>query len=71
MAWLQVIAHIEDDAMNEAHGKLSWYWDQYDESKKSIKALEENVSSEKVHYHKAETKQSELEAELKNLQKRG
>ena len=28
-AWLWVVEHIEDDAMDEAHGKLSWYRDRY------------------------------------------
>ena len=67
MSWLQVVTHIEDDAMDEAHSKLSWYQDQYDEVTKSIKALKEKLSSEKDCHCKVETKQSKLKAELKNL----
>ena len=66
-AWPQVMTCIEDDAVDKAHGKLPWYLDQYKEATKSIKALEEKLSSEKDHCHKAETKQSELETELNNL----
>ena len=28
-AWPCMVAHIEDNAVDEAHGKLSWYWDRY------------------------------------------
>ena len=68
VAWPQVVTHIEDEAMDEAHGKLSWYWDRYEDKTKSIKALEEKLSSERDHHHKAETKQSKLETELENPQ---
>ena len=68
-AWPQVMTCIEDDTMDNAHGKLSWYWDQYEEATKSIKALEEKLSSEKDCHHKAKTKQFKLETELNNLQK--
>ena len=37
---------------------------------KNVKSLEEKLSFEKDHHHKAETKQSDLKAELKNLQKK-
>ena len=68
--WPQVVTCIENEAVDEAHGKLSWYQDQYKEATKSIKALKEKLSSEKDRRHKVEAKQSKLEAELKNLQKR-
>ena len=45
-AWPQVVTHIEDEAVDEAHSKLSWYQDRYKEATKSIKALEEKLSSE-------------------------
>ena len=61
------MTHIEDNAMDKAHSKLSRYHDQYNKVTKSVKALKENPSSEKVCYHKAETKQSELKAELEYL----
>ena len=63
MAWPQVMTHIEDNAMDEAHGKLSWYRDQYDDVTKNAKSLEEKPSSEKEHCCEVEIKQ----AELKNL----
>ena len=68
--WPQVVTHIEDDAMDEAHRKLSWFQDLYEEVTKSIKALEEKLSSKKDHHCKAETKQSKLETELDNFQKK-
>ena len=33
--WPQVMTHIEDDAVDEAHGKLSWYRGQYKEAKRA------------------------------------
>ena len=68
IAWTQVVTHIEDEAMDEAHGKLSWYWNRYEDKTKSIKALEEKLSSERDHHHKVEMKQSKLKTELKSLQ---
>ena len=47
-AWPQVMTQIEDEAVDEAQGKLSWYQYQYEEATKSIKALEEKLSSEKT-----------------------
>ena len=68
VAWPHVVTHIEDEAINEAHGKLSWYQDQYKDATKSVKALEEKLSSERDCHCKVEMKQSELETELENLQ---
>ena len=68
-AWPQVVTCIKDEAMDKAHGKLSWYQDWYEEATKSIKALEVKIFSEKDCCCKVETKQFELEMELDNLQK--
>ena len=68
VAWPHVVNHIEDEAVDVSHSKLSWYQDQYEDTTKNIKALEEKLSSERDHHHKAETKQSKLETELENPQ---
>ena len=36
-AWPQVVERIEDDAVDEAHGKLSWYQDRYQDVVKNTK----------------------------------
>ena len=48
MVWPHVVAHIEDDTMDEAHGKLSWYYNQYQDVTKNAKLLQEQLDSEKV-----------------------
>ena len=63
------MTHIEDDAVDEAHSKLLWYQDWDDEVTRNVKVLKEKLYSEKEHCHMAEIKQSELKAELENLQK--
>ena len=55
-AWQHVVACIEDDAMDEAHGKLSWYHDWYQDVIKNTKLLQEQLDSEKEHHRKAESK---------------
>ena len=65
MAWQQVVTCIEDNTMDEAHGKLSWYHDQYNEVTKSIKSLEEKLSSERECCRKAETELESLCKEVK------
>ena len=67
--WPKVVTHIEDEAIDEACSKLSWYQDQYEEMTKSLKSLEEKLSSERDCHRKAEKKNSELESELDNLSK--
>ena len=47
VVWPQVVTCIEDEAVDEAHSKLSWYQDQYKNTTKSVKALEEKLSSER------------------------
>ena len=61
-AWPRVVEHIEDDAVDEAHGKLSWYRDRYQDAVKNAKSLQEQLDSEKERRRKAE-------AELHNLWK--
>ena len=70
MAWPQVVTRIEDDAMDEAHGKLSWYRDQYNEATKGVKSLEEKLPSERECHHKAEAELESLCKEVKTGGKR-
>ena len=53
--WPQVVECIEDDAMDEAHGKLSWYRDRYQDVVKNAKSLQEQLDSEKERRRKAES----------------
>ena len=66
MAWPHVMACIEDDAVDEAHGKLSWYRDRYQDVIKNAKLLQEQLDSEKEHCCKAESKLHHLRKEDKN-----
>ena len=38
-AWPWVVEHIEDNALDEAHWKLSWYRDRYQDTVKNAKSL--------------------------------
>ena len=55
-AWPLVVACIENNAVDEAHGKLSWYRDQYQEEVKHAKSLQEQLNSEKECCCKVESK---------------
>ena len=55
-AWPQVVTHIEEEAVDKAYSKLSWYQDQCEDAMKSIKALEEKLSSERDCCCKVEAK---------------
>ena len=66
-AWPQTVTCIEDEAVDKAHGKLSWYWDRYNEVMKTAKLLEEKLSSEEDYCQKTEARQAELEIELETL----
>ena len=46
-AWPYVVECIEDDAMDEAHSKLSWYHDRYQDAVKNVKSLQEQLDSKK------------------------
>ena len=56
---------IEDDAMDEAHGKLSWYRDRYQDAVKNAKSLQEQLDSEKERCRKAESELHDLRKEVK------
>ena len=45
--WPHVVEHIEDDAVDEAHSKLSWYHNRYQDMVKNAKSLQEKLDSEK------------------------
>ena len=47
--WPQVVECIEDDAVDEAHNKLSWYRNRYQDAVKNVKSLQEQLDSEKEH----------------------
>ena len=59
-AWPQVVEHIEDDAMDEAQRKQSWYRDRYQDAVKNDKSLQEQLDSEKEHHCKAESELHDL-----------
>ena len=54
--WPCMVEHIEDDAVDEAHGKLSWYHDRYQDAVKNAKSLQEQLDSKKECCRKAESK---------------
>ena len=64
-AWPCIVACIEDNAMDEAHGKLSCYCDQYQDAVKNTKSLQEQLNSKKECCHKAESKLYHLQKEDK------
>ena len=64
-AWPQVVERIEDDAMDEAHGKLSWYRNRYQDTVKNAMSLQEQLDSQKEHRRKAESKLHDLRKEVK------
>ena len=53
-AWPCVAECIEDDAVDEAHGKLSWYRNRYQDAVKNTKSLQEQLDSKKEHRRKVE-----------------
>ena len=55
MAWPRMVAHIEGDAVDEAHSKLSWYHDRYQDTIKNTKLLQEQLNSKKECCCKAES----------------
>ena len=60
----QVVEHIEDDAVDEAHSKLTWYRNRYDDEVQNAKLLKDQLDSEKERRRKAEE-------ELKTLRREG
>ena len=54
-AWPHVVECIEDNAVDEAHSKLSWYRDRYQDVVKNAKSLQEQLDSKKECCRKAES----------------
>ena len=59
-AWPLVVEHIEDEAVDEAHSKLSWYRDRYQDAVKNAKSLQEQLDSKKELCRKVESKLHDL-----------
>ena len=59
-AWPWVVERIEYDAMDEAHSKLSWYRDRYQDMVKNAKSLQEQLDSKKERRRKAESELHDL-----------
>ena len=64
-AWPWVVECIEDDAVDEAHSKLSWYHNRYQDAVKNAKSLQEQLDSEKECHRKAESELHDLRKEVK------
>ena len=60
-----MVEHIEDDAMDEAHSKLSWYHDRYQDTVKNVKSLQEQLDSKKERRRKVESELHDLQKEVK------
>ena len=60
-----MVEHIEDDAMDEAHGNLSWYHDRYQDAVKNVKSLEKQLDSKREHRCKAKSELHVLRKEVK------
>ena len=63
--WPWVVERIEDDAVDEAHGKLSWYRDRYQDAVKNAKSLQEQLDSKKERCCKVESELHDLRKEVK------
>ena len=68
-AWPRVVECIEDDAVDEAHSKLSWYCDRYQDTVKNAKSLQEQLDSEKECRRKVESELHDLHKEVKGKRK--
>ena len=51
--WPHMVAHIEDNAVDKAHGKLSWYHNRYQDTIKDTKSLRKQLNSKKECCRKA------------------
>ena len=65
-AWPCVVERIEDDAMDKAHGKLSWYHNRYQDAIKNAKSLQGQLDSKKECRCKAESELNHLQKEDKS-----
>ena len=70
-AWPQVVERIEDDAVDEAHSKLSWYRDRYQDAVKNAKSLQEQLDSKKERRCKAESELHDLRKEVRQRKAEG
>ena len=59
------MTHIEDEAVDKAHGKLSWYCERHNEVTRNVKSLEEELYSERECCYKVEAKLESLCEEVK------
>ena len=64
-AWPCMVEHIEDDAVDKAHSKLSWYCDRYQDMVKNAKSLQEQLDSKKERHRKVESELHNLRKEVK------
>ena len=60
------MAHIEDNTVDEAYSKLSWYRDWYQDAVKNTKSLQEQLNSEKECRCKVESELYHPQKEDKN-----
>ena len=60
-----MVERIEDNAVDKAHGKLSWYHNRYQDAVKNTKSLQEQLDSEKERCCKAESELHDLQKEVK------
>ena len=68
-AWPRVVERREDDAVDEAHSKLSWYRNRYQDAVKNAKSLQEQLDSKKECRRKAESELHDLRKEVKGKRK--
>ena len=62
---MRVVECIEDDAVDKAHGKSSWYRNRYQDAVKNAKLLQEQLDSKKERRRKAESELHNLRKEVK------
>ena len=68
-AFPRVVERIEDDVVDEAHRKLTWYRNRYDDAVQNAKSLKDQLDSEKERHCKAEEELKTLRKEGKGKQK--
>ena len=55
-----MVEYIEDNAVDEAHSKLSWCRNRYQDVVKDTKSLQEQLDSKKECCHKVESELHDL-----------
>ena len=58
--WPRMVEHIENNAVDKAYGKSSWYHDRYQDAVKNTKSLQEQLDSEKECHRKVESELHDL-----------